>query len=73
KALRPVLVRLYVFPWGEVYVNGVRRGISPPFRAMSLAPGTYRIEVRNGTLPPLVRTVTLDAGESPVEIRYSFE
>ncbi|TAM50382.1 MAG: serine/threonine protein kinase [Paraburkholderia sp.] len=73
KALRPVLVRLYVFPWGEVYVNGVRRGISPPFRAMSLTPGTYRIEVRNGTLPPLVRTVTLDAGESPVEIRYSFE
>ena len=73
KALRPVLVRLFVFPWGEVYVNGVRRGISPPFRAMSLTPGTYRIEVRNGNLPPLVRTITLDVGESPVEIRYSFE
>ena len=72
-AFRPVSVRLYVIPWGEVYVNGVRRGVSPPFRSMNLAPGTYRIEIRNGTLPPFVRVLTLDVGEAPVDIRYSFE
>lgn len=72
-AFRPVSVRLYVIPWGEVYVNGVKRGVSPPFRSMNLAPGTYRIEIRNGRLPPFVRVLTLDVGEAPVDIRYSFE
>ncbi|MCX5544805.1 serine/threonine-protein kinase [Paraburkholderia sp. CNPSo 3076] len=72
-SLPPVRVHFQIIPWGEVYVDGVRRGISPPFRTASLAPGTHRIEIRNGTLKPYVRLVTLDAGSAPLEISHTFE
>ncbi|XXA07480.1 protein kinase [Paraburkholderia sp. A3BS-1L] len=71
--MRPVRVHFQVLPWGEVYVDGVRRGVSPPFHTASLSPGTHRIEIRNGSLAPYVRTVTLDAGSPPLEISYKFE
>ncbi|VCK28339.1 serine/threonine protein kinase [Burkholderia pseudomallei] len=66
-------VRLHVRPWGDVYVSGVKRGASPPLRTLSLAPGVYQIEIRNGTLPPLRRTVKIDPGSKPVSIDYAFE
>ena len=69
----PVAVRFHVRPWGDVYVSGVRRGASPPLRTVSLAPGTYQIEIRNGTLPPLRRTVKIDPGSKPISIDYAFE
>ncbi len=69
----PVAVRFHVRPWGDVYVSGVRRGASPPLRAVSLAPGTYQIEIRNGALPPLRRTVKIDPGSKPISIDYAFE
>ncbi|WP_431825251.1 serine/threonine protein kinase [Burkholderia sp. F1] len=68
-----VAVRFHVRPWGDVYVSGVRRGASPPLRSVSLAPGTYQIEIRNGELPPLRRTVTIDPGSKPISIDYAFE
>ncbi|NLP62985.1 protein kinase [Paraburkholderia sacchari] len=71
--MRPVRVHFQVLPWGEVYVDGVRRGVSPPFHTASLSPGTHRIEIRNGSLQPYVRTVTLDVGSPPLEISYKFE
>ncbi|KUZ70348.1 serine/threonine-protein kinase [Burkholderia ubonensis] len=68
-----VAVRFHVRPWGDIYVSGVRRGASPPLRSVSLAPGTYQIEIRNGALPPLRRTVTIDSGSKPISIDYAFE
>ncbi|RQR54932.1 serine/threonine protein kinase [Burkholderia sp. Bp9126] len=72
-AQEPVAVRFHVRPWGDVYVSGVRRGASPPLRAVSLAPGTYQIEIRNGALPPLRRTVKIDPGSKPISIDHAFE
>ena len=31
-------------PWGEIFVNGASRGISPPVKRLTLPEGTYRIE-----------------------------
>jgi non-specific serine/threonine protein kinase len=73
KAPKLVAVRLQVYPWGEVYVGGIRRVVSPPLKTLSLAPGQYDIELRNGRLPPIRRTVRLDPGSSPVNISYRFE
>lgn len=73
KMTKPVPVRFQVYPWGEVYVGGVKRGVSPPLKTLALAPGTYDIEIRNGQLPPMRRTVRLDAGGGPVSISYRFE
>ena len=46
---------------------------APPLRSVSLTPGVYVIEIRNGTLPPLHRTVAIDFGSKPVNIDYAFE
>jgi hypothetical protein len=68
-----VPVRFKIRPWGEVYVGGAKRGVSPPLRTLSLAPGVYQIEIRNGNLKPLRRTLKIEAGDRPVSIDYAFE
>ncbi|RQS36218.1 serine/threonine protein kinase [Burkholderia sp. Bp8992] len=73
KTQETVQVRFSVRPWGDIYVNGARRGASPPLRSVSLTPGVYVIEIRNGALPPLHRTVAIDFGSKPVNIDYAFE
>lgn len=65
-------LRLAVLPWGEVYVNGRRRGVTPPLRVLELPPGTYRIEIRNAGFPPHVRTVKIESGRS-VSVSYRFQ
>lgn len=68
-----VPVRFKIRPWGEIYIGGVKRGVSPPLKSLPLAPGVYQIEVRNGTLPPLRRTLKIEAGAKPVSVDYAFE
>lgn len=38
---------LRIRPWGIVYVDGVRRGISPPLKQLVLAPGRHALRVTN--------------------------
>ncbi|NMG77650.1 serine/threonine-protein kinase [Aromatoleum diolicum] len=65
-------LRLAVLPWGEVYVNGRRRGVTPPLRVLELPPGTYRIEIRNAGFPPSIQRVKIESGRS-VSISYRFQ
>ncbi|WP_053094231.1 serine/threonine-protein kinase [Cellvibrio sp. pealriver] len=57
--------KLTLLPWGEVWVDNQRYGVSPPVQELSLAPGTYRVELRNPGLPAHIRTVTISEGENP--------
>ncbi|MEN4917278.1 hypothetical protein ABE485_01315 [Achromobacter spanius] len=68
----PVTVRVAVRPWGEVLVNGRSRGISPPLRELSLAPGRYQVTVRNATAGDHRMTLTVAPGR-PVSITHAFE
>jgi len=58
------VVALAIAPWGEVLVDGERKGVSPPLTRLQLAPGAHRIEIRNAGAAPVVREVTLAAGET---------
>jgi serine/threonine protein kinase len=60
---KPAVTRLSIKPWGEVFINGENKGVSPPLKVLSLPAGTYAIEVRNGDYPSYKTTVTLKAGE----------
>jgi class 3 adenylate cyclase len=64
-------VRLGIAPWGAVYVDGERVGVSPPLRQLKLAPGAHRIEIRNTNFPPHVETVDLKPGAT-AHIRHRF-
>ena len=60
-----------VTPWGEVYVNGQRKGISPPMRELKLAPGKYMIEIRNTSFPPYRESIDLRIA-SQAKIHHEF-
>ena len=65
-------VVLAVSPWGEIYIDGKLHGTTPPITTLALAPGRYRIEVRNSSQPPRIVLVTLQAGNVQ-RIRHDFE
>jgi serine/threonine-protein kinase len=64
-------ITLAIAPWGEVLVNGQSRGVSPPLTTMTLPPGSYAIEVRNGDLPPLKTSVEVRPGQTQT-LRHRF-
>lgn len=68
---KPGTVKLAVHPWGEVYVNGVSRGVTPPIKSVSLSPGNYQIEVRNGPFTPYKQTVKIKSN-AEVTVRHAF-
>jgi len=64
-------ITLAIAPWGEVLVNGKSRGVSPPLTTVSLPPGSYAIEIRNGDLPPLKTNVDVRPGQL-LTLRHRF-
>ena len=59
-------------PWGEVFVDGKSRGVSPPLRQLSSdVPARTLIEVRNTSLAPHTEQVDLKPGEQ-FAIRHRF-
>jgi hypothetical protein len=67
----PAQIQLQIAPWGEVFVDGRSRGISPPMRVVEVAPGTHNVEIRNANFPPHVQRIEIRAGQE-VRIRYRF-
>jgi class 3 adenylate cyclase len=65
------VVSLAIAPWGEVYVDGEKQGVSPPLHELKISAGTHTIEVRNTTFPSHVETVRAKAGER-IKIKYKF-
>jgi hypothetical protein len=71
-AVPPATLIFAIQPWGEVYVNGKASGVSPPVKSLKLAPGKYKIEVRNTTFAAYTENVDLKARDE-VTIRYKFQ
>ena len=68
----PGIMNLAVKPWGEVFVNGKSRGVSPPLKVLKLPPGTYNVEVRNAQFPPLKQKVQIKA-KAEVTVAHEFK
>ena len=64
-------VSLGIAPWGEVYVDGQKKGVSPPLNRLRMAPGKHTIEIRNTTFPPYRQIVDLKPGEQ-LRIKHKF-
>ncbi|MBS1198382.1 MAG: Protein kinase [Proteobacteria bacterium] len=65
-------IRLAVAPWGEVYVDGKKMGISPPLNALRLPAGKHRIEIRNANFRPFRQSVDLTP-DGTIRIKHKFE
>jgi serine/threonine-protein kinase len=60
-----------VSPWGDVYIDGKRRGTTPPISVLELPPGRHRLEIRNSAKLPYLTDITLQAGASHT-VEYTF-
>ena len=65
------VVRLAISPWGEVWVDGVAAGVTPPLSQLKLPAGRHTIVVRNGDAPVFQQTVAVQ-GDKPVQLRHQF-
>jgi len=68
----PATVTLAISPWGQIFVNGQMRGVSPPLQQLELPPGKHRIEVKNSGAQTHVVSLNAKAGER-LRIKYKFE
>lgn len=66
-----VSVLLVVLPWGEVYVDGQKKGVSPPLKNLAITPGPHKVEIRNTTFTPYETTIDGSAG-GKITIRHKF-
>ena len=64
-------VSFAVSPWGEVFVDGERVGITPPLNKLQLPEGTHRVEIRNQGFASYRETVRLRSGQT-LKIRHKF-
>lgn len=66
-------VQFNIRPWGQVFVDGVDRGVSPPLKSLSLRPGIYNVEVRNGDLDVYRQRVTVQDSKSAPVVAHEFK
>ncbi len=71
-ASQPVLIRLGITPWSEVYVDGKKQGISPPLSSLHVTPGKHKIEIKNTTFATYTKTIDPKPGSS-VKIKHKFK
>lgn len=65
-------VTFAISPWGEVFVDGKRQGVSPPLRDIKLSSGKHTILIVNETFKPYSQTIDLDP-DSTHKIKYKFQ
>ena len=64
-------VSLDIKPWGNIVVDGISKGASPPMKRLTLPPGPHTIEIQNPAGPTISRSVEVIAGKS-VSVRHTF-
>jgi hypothetical protein len=65
------VVGLAITPWGEVYVDGEKQGVSPPLHELKIPAGEHTIEVKNTSFPSHIETVRAKSGDR-IRIKYKF-
>jgi serine/threonine-protein kinase len=61
-----------IAPWGEVYVNSKRVGVSPPMSEFKLPAGRHTVEIRNSSFVPYSETIIV-APASKRKIKHRFQ
>ena len=69
--IRPAVVHLQITPRGDVFIDGVRQGASPPITQVEVDPGPHTIEIRNSPHPPLGLELSLGSGQE-MTISHTF-
>ena len=65
------VLSLVVMPWGEIYLDGRKQGVSPPLLELQVAPGRHEIEIRNAKFPVYKKIIQAKVGEK-IKITHTF-
>jgi hypothetical protein len=65
-------VNFRILPWGEIYIDGVKKGVCPPLTTVKLKPGKYKVEIKNTSFPTYSQAVEVKSNGS-VEIKHKFQ
>ncbi len=71
-AISTATFQFAVTPWGEIYVDGKRKGASPPLSSISVSPGKHRIEIKNATFRPYSHSHDIRPNEK-LKISHKFQ
>lgn len=71
-APRQATLQLAIRPWGEIYVDGKKVGVTPPLQKIKLPPGKREIVVRNADFLPFHTTIDIQP-ESLLQISHRFD
>jgi hypothetical protein len=72
------VVTFSIDPWGYVFINGKLLGTTPPMKQTRLAPGKYKIEIKNGmdakstAFPPFVTNIEIKPKDE-IGIKHKFQ
>ncbi len=61
-----------IYPWGELYLDGLYKGQSPLLKPLILAPGKHSVTVNNPVWPEFRDTIMISRKET-TEYRINFE
>ena len=62
-----------IFPWGEIYIDGNYKSMSPLLKPIILMPGNYNLSIRNpGYGESIEEKITVKAKET-LTLRFNFE
>jgi PEGA domain len=64
RAAKPAVILFEIRPHGEIFIDGVDKGRSPPLTQIEVKAGAHKIEVRNSAFTALDREVNLEPGET---------
>jgi len=65
------VIAFAVTPWGEVFVNGAKLGVSPPVNVVEVNAGKAEIEIRYPGFPSYTETVELAPGQR-IRVKHKF-
>ena len=68
----PATLVFAIQPWGEIFVDGKSRGVTPPMKTLKLPPGKYKLEVRNTTFPAHSENLDLKTRDE-ITVRHRFQ
>ncbi len=68
----PAVVSLAILPWGEIYLDGKKQGVSPPLMELQVVAGRHTLEIRNSTFPVYKEVIRVKPGAN-IKIRHSFK
>jgi hypothetical protein len=67
----PAVIEFAIKPKGDVYIDGIRKGTTPPLARLKVSPGSHSIKIVYGNFAPVFLEVNLEPSEVVI-VKHAF-